>query len=678
MPLKIKLLALVLMFASAANAQFVQPMGFKDYSFWGQVNIGNNGAKVTNPSAYLEIGKRSGSLKGILFPRGNKDSIASPAIGLIIDDVPSNKLKRFNGITWEDLGVDTIPLHNQIIQKLDNVQVTSDSIRFFKNGVVVLSIARVDPEKVILNQYDSNQVASAWIDSLKAQKIIIGNGNDSIPQKLVVNNPSQKNLWIGQHSFPYGTYDDSTGYNVINVVDTVTTSFATGEYHRPARFGLFVNRDQHIGAKNLSLEDGWSLFAMKNYILDYDSAHLSPSTSDFVGGTKNLFRLLNTTGQKRVITSGDAIGDANAGFISSTVVKDINTGSSIHLGGYWAGITSYLYGQGTKDTIDNWTSFYSTNAGGVSYVKKYVHFGSQARYTTPTYIDSLWFLKQYVGEGGYNYLDGNTSLGGGKTGTNYRLDVSGTTRTDSLQFKKMTTDSLMEIYNQSTGRLAAQINPTVNQTTIKLFEHLDSTKLGLNNPAGNYGMVNPLITIDATDTGFNKSRRSAIMLLNHNLNFDSASSIWGTNKFGYFQAATVLNRNYRFIPTKGGFTFLGSSAWINASLKSGVSFGKYGSSTGSSGDSIILSASDGWLAPTNHFMSTDFNNGGIFYNTSGSFINSSSYWQMQSSAASHVNRIIDYYAGGVSGGHTNAFSQHYILFGDNNGLAYETDPWGCL
>ncbi|MFL5786731.1 MAG: hypothetical protein ACJ748_01650 [Flavisolibacter sp.] len=87
------------------QAQYVQPMGYKDYSFWSQVNIGKQGAAATHPSAYLELGKATGSTKGLLFPRGNKDDITSPATGLVIYDLPSNKLKIFNGTIWIDVGL---------------------------------------------------------------------------------------------------------------------------------------------------------------------------------------------------------------------------------------------------------------------------------------------------------------------------------------------------------------------------------------------------------------------------------------------------------------------------------------------------------------------------------------------------------------------------------------------
>lgn len=99
-----KLLILALIASLSLSAQYVQPMGYKDYSFWGQVNIGNNGAKLTHSSAYLELGKPTGSNKGLLFPRGNKDSIVSPTYGLTIYNIPDSSIYWYNGVQWKSVG----------------------------------------------------------------------------------------------------------------------------------------------------------------------------------------------------------------------------------------------------------------------------------------------------------------------------------------------------------------------------------------------------------------------------------------------------------------------------------------------------------------------------------------------------------------------------------------------
>ena len=95
--LKQVLFSIFALSAFIASAQYVQPMGYKDYSFWGQVNIGNAGAKTTNGSAFLELGKASGSNKGFLLPRGSKTDVSSPATGLLFYDLSTNKVVVYNG-----------------------------------------------------------------------------------------------------------------------------------------------------------------------------------------------------------------------------------------------------------------------------------------------------------------------------------------------------------------------------------------------------------------------------------------------------------------------------------------------------------------------------------------------------------------------------------------------------
>jgi hypothetical protein len=89
-----------------ASAQVTQ-MGGPDNTFPGRVNVGSGKLTQTDPSAYLEVGKPTGSNKGILFPRGIKEDIPSPAKGLIIFDIPSAKLWIYNGSSWELVGYNT-------------------------------------------------------------------------------------------------------------------------------------------------------------------------------------------------------------------------------------------------------------------------------------------------------------------------------------------------------------------------------------------------------------------------------------------------------------------------------------------------------------------------------------------------------------------------------------------
>jgi hypothetical protein len=98
--LKILILFAVLFITASSSAQYVQPMGYRDYSFWDQFNVGNNGAKLTDPSAFLELGKAAGSLRGLLLPRGNKDSVISPKKGLMYYDLTLNTIVWYDGTSW--------------------------------------------------------------------------------------------------------------------------------------------------------------------------------------------------------------------------------------------------------------------------------------------------------------------------------------------------------------------------------------------------------------------------------------------------------------------------------------------------------------------------------------------------------------------------------------------------
>jgi hypothetical protein len=101
------LCALAMVVAGNSQAQIVQPLSYKDYSAPYQFNIGGGVLKTTAPSAYLEIGQPSGSTKGLLLPRGSKDAIASPVMGLVIYDIPSSKVWWYTGSQWATAGTDT-------------------------------------------------------------------------------------------------------------------------------------------------------------------------------------------------------------------------------------------------------------------------------------------------------------------------------------------------------------------------------------------------------------------------------------------------------------------------------------------------------------------------------------------------------------------------------------------
>jgi hypothetical protein len=122
---------------STANCQYVQAMGYKDYSFWQQANIGNTGAKQTHPSAYLELGKATGSTKGLLLPRGNKDSIASPAYGLMIYNTPDGLVYWYNGTAWQNFATG-VGLGNNFPTSLSY---SSGTLTLARNGLSDLTVA---------------------------------------------------------------------------------------------------------------------------------------------------------------------------------------------------------------------------------------------------------------------------------------------------------------------------------------------------------------------------------------------------------------------------------------------------------------------------------------------------------------------------------------------------------
>lgn len=101
---------LILFFASfmaclAAGAQ-AQSFGYTDYSFKNQMNVGSGiTGKATTPSAWLEIGPAGNtSARGVLMPRGDRNAVVNPVMGLIFYDVNDRKFYQYNGFAWEMVG----------------------------------------------------------------------------------------------------------------------------------------------------------------------------------------------------------------------------------------------------------------------------------------------------------------------------------------------------------------------------------------------------------------------------------------------------------------------------------------------------------------------------------------------------------------------------------------------
>src|SRR5215213_4359680 len=98
--LKILTLVTLSLFFKSLQAQMLQPMNYKEYSFPWHVNIGGGINKVTDGSAYLELGKSAGSTKGFLPPRGNKASVVGPSTGLQFYDLGTGQPWWYNGTKW--------------------------------------------------------------------------------------------------------------------------------------------------------------------------------------------------------------------------------------------------------------------------------------------------------------------------------------------------------------------------------------------------------------------------------------------------------------------------------------------------------------------------------------------------------------------------------------------------
>lgn len=178
---KILTLLIIIIITLQANAQFVQPMGYKDYTFWDQLNIGNNGAKQTDPSAYLELGKAAGSKKGFLLPRGNKDSLVSPVRGLMFYDIPTQTVWYFNGTIWIRFGsgffkssdgeedvIQNAKGFNYTIDSAGTFSIMANEIKFIHDNIIDVEDS-ADYYMVVQNK-DGHEIGKApWPDQTKAR-----------------------------------------------------------------------------------------------------------------------------------------------------------------------------------------------------------------------------------------------------------------------------------------------------------------------------------------------------------------------------------------------------------------------------------------------------------------------------------------------------------------------------
>lgn len=112
---------ILLLGASIVHSQYVQPMRYDHYSVTRQMNVGSGTSRVTDPSAYLEIGPNTGGNKGLLLPRlftSEMNAIPTPVNGLVIYNIDSVGLCVYNGILWKKVGsTDTANLSSRIDQR---------------------------------------------------------------------------------------------------------------------------------------------------------------------------------------------------------------------------------------------------------------------------------------------------------------------------------------------------------------------------------------------------------------------------------------------------------------------------------------------------------------------------------------------------------------------------------
>jgi len=128
------------LFSLAAQSQIVQPMRYDNYSFTKQVNIGSGTARITAPSAYLEIGPRSGATKGMLPPvctTAEMLAISSPAPWLTILNSDSAGYCVYNPNTsaWNKLtGVGSIYNFPSSVKEADGAVTLDNDTTAFANS----------------------------------------------------------------------------------------------------------------------------------------------------------------------------------------------------------------------------------------------------------------------------------------------------------------------------------------------------------------------------------------------------------------------------------------------------------------------------------------------------------------------------------------------------------------
>jgi hypothetical protein len=348
----------------------------------------------------------------------------------------------------------------------------------------VIPTAKLVSDSFIKNQSWQKQNASAWIDSLKASSLTIGSKVDGTVQKAVLNNPSKRNLLVGDAPTTWtgvgDRYDDSTSYNFIGVTDTFNVSDNTSTLQwvgKIPRATLGIDRTQIIGGNNQNLELGGALDIRKTFDMRAsDTLWTWPSTADFVWTTRNRTTVRNNVwnGHKAVVRSGDwndSTFDATPVTLSTLEVLGNGTAGTT-LKGWWSGNTSYFIGTSAHDTIDKWMGFFSTGASPWGpYINRSYDFA--ANHFNTGNMKEHWFLYQSPFSGTdttYSFINGRLALGGGfnarKQRPQHRLEVNGGALLDTGYFRHQLYVGHDGVGNVGTGSFFVNGNSTLSGPTM--------------------------------------------------------------------------------------------------------------------------------------------------------------------------------------------------------------------